>query len=323
MRRAMRHAIGLDLGGSSAKLAIVSDTGTIVANDVVPISAESDPVAVLNPVATAIDRLLELQSVDGRPVQALGCGFSGYLDDTGTLVEMNNTAALNGFALGKWLAARCRLPVTVDNDACVAAFAEVRRLDVPGKRRVLFVTVGSGIGTVLVVDGAIVRVMKGITGDSSHLIVDHGSTVRCPYGCRGCLETVASARAIERAGTRAAQDGSSAFLAGILAAGHAIAGLDVSRAAASGDVAAQGILTRAGEWLGVGLASLACVYAPDMIVLGGAVSQAGDAWLQSAVASMRQTGTPFCSESLPVARAALGNHAGVIGAALMALQLSR
>jgi glucokinase len=318
----MAHGIGLDLGGSSAKLAIVADTGNIVAEAIVPIGAGTDPIAVLEPVATAIGELLAFHEADGQSIEALGCGFSGYLDDTGARIELNNTPALNGFALGSWLRARWSLPVAVDNDACVAAFAEVRCLHQTNKRRVLFVTVGSGIGTVLVVDGAIVRVMKGITGDSSHLIVNHGSSVRCPYGCYGCLETVASARAIARAGMMAAKDGSSTILAGALARVGEITGLDVSRAAASGDVAAQHILIRAGEWLGVGLASLACVYAPDLIILGGAVSQAGDAWLQSTEAAMRRTCTPFCGAELSVTKAALGNHAGVIGAALLAMSVS-
>ena len=314
----MTQAIGLDLGGSSAKMAIVADTGDILAEDSVPIGASTDPITVLEPVALAIDRMLS-RADDGQSILALGCGFSGYLDETQTHVALNNTAALNGFALAQWLRLRFELQIAVDNDACLAALAEVHRLHLGGKRRVLFVTVGSGIGTVLVVDRAIVRVMNGITGDSSHLIVDHGSEIRCPYGCRGCLETVASARAIARAGMEAAQDGSSVFLSAILAAGHEITGLHVSEAAANGDAAAERILTRAGEWLGVGLASLACVYAPDSIVLGGAVSRAGDAWLQSAVVTMRDSGTPYCGESLTVSRATLGNHAGVIGAALMAM----
>ncbi len=316
----MKHAIGLDLGGSSAKVAVVEDTGIIVAENTVPIREEQDAVSVLEPVAAIVDQMLARQAGDGHPIDAVGCGFSGYLDDTHTVVELNNTPAFNGFALGTWLAERWKLPVVLDNDACVAAYAEVRHLQEASAHRVLFVTVGSGIGTVLVAGGEIVRVMKGVTGDSSHLIVDHGSAVRCPYGCRGCLETVASARAIERAGVAAARDGSSAILARRSADGYEITGLEVSRAAAAGDASAQRILALAGEWLGVGLASLACVYAPDLVILGGAVSQAGETWLQSARTAMLRTGSPYCSDKLSVVRAALGNHAGVIGAALMALQ---
>jgi glucokinase len=316
----MKHALGLDLGGSSAKLAIVSGSGEVLAEDSDSIDDAGQAEAVLNPVAAAISRLQEVARGRGVQIVALGCGFSGYLDDTRTRVEQNNTAALNGFALQRWLQTASGLEVTIDNDACVAAIAETRLSPLVRGRRVLFVTVGSGIGVVLVVDGIVARLLKGITGDAGHLIVNRGSAMRCPYGCYGCLETVASARAIAHAGQAAAEDGSSAFLAAIAARGNAVSGRDVALAARSGDATARAILVSAGEWLGIGLASLSCVYVPDTILLGGAVSQAGDAWLDAAVAAMRGTGMPYCGDLLNVAPAVLGNRAGVIGAALVALE---
>jgi glucokinase len=315
----MRCAIGLDLGGSSAKVALVADTGEVQAEDYVAIQAMSDPEAVLKPVGAVVDRLRRTASGRGLPVVAVGCGFSGYLDDTRTKVEINNTAALDGFALEAWLRARFGMPVSVDNDACVAAFAETRLHPAASKQRILFVTIGSGIGVVLVVDGTVLRVMKGVTGDASHLIVNYGSRERCPVGCFGCLETVASARAISRAGEQAARDGASPNLARVLGEQGAIRGIDVSRAATAGERVARDILVHAGQWLGVGLASWACTYAPELILLGGAVSQAGDEWLDSATSTMRRTGMPLFVEHLPIARARLGNRAGVIGAALMAI----
>jgi glucokinase len=315
----MKHALGLDLGGSSAKLAIVSGSGEVLAEDSVSIDDAGPAEVVLNPVAVAISRLQGVAHSRGVSLVALGCGFSGYLDDTRTRVEQNNTTALNGFALRRWLQSVSGLEVTIDNDACVAAIAETRVSPLVRGRRVLFVTVGSGIGVVLVVDGIVARLLKGITGDAGHLIVNRGSTMRCPYGCYGCLETVASARAIARAGQSAADGGSSAALAAIAALGSAVSGRDVAIAARNGDVAARTILVNAGEWLGIGLASLSCVYVPDTILLGGAVAQAGDAWLDAAVAAMRGTGMPYCGDQLNVAPAVLGNRAGVIGAALVAL----
>ena len=315
----MYHAIGLDLGGSSAKVALVAASGAVLAKEQVPIPGQADPEAVLAPIGAAVDRLRADADRRGLAPVAVGCGFSGYLDATGTRIELNNTPALNGFAIEPWLRARFGLPVVLENDACAAAMAETWRLIEMRGRRVLFVTVGSGIGVVLVVDGAIVRVMKGVTGDASHLIVQRGSRERCPAGCHGCLETVASARAIARAGEQAARDGSSPFLARLLAEHGTISSLDVSRAAGVGDVGARDVLARAGEWLGLGLASWACAYAPDLILLGGGVAQAADPWLDSAISAMRQTGVPLHVEALTVERATLGNQAGVIGAAVLAL----
>ena len=316
----MRYALGLDLGGSSAKVAVVADSGALLAEDQVPIPVADEAEAVLAPIAAAADRLRRAADAQGLSIAALGCGFSGYLDPSGTRVEQNNTPAFDGFALGPWLQARFGLPVAVDNDACAAAFAETRLARAPGRHRVLFVTVGSGIGVVLVIDGAVVRIMKGVTNDAGHIIVDYQSRERCPVGCQGCLETVASARAIARWGLDAARDGSSPALAWILTAHGVVTGLDVSQAAADGDRAALALLIRAGQWLGVGLASWACTYAPDVILLGGAVARAGDAWLESAIATMRQIGMPLAVGELGVMRATLGNRAGAIGAALLALE---
>lgn len=315
----MHHAIGLDLGGSSAKVALVSAVGAILAEEQVPVPAAHEPERVMAPIAAAVDRLRAFAG-DGQAPVGVGCGFSGYLDVARTRIELNNTRALDGFAIEPWLRARFGLPVAVDNDACAAALAETRLLPGARARRVMFVTVGSGIGVVLVEDGAIVRVMKGVTGDASHLIVQHGSAERCPAGCRGCLETVASARAIARYGDQAARGGRSPALARMLAERAAIDSLDVSRAAVAGDEAARDILALAGGWLGVGLASWACIYAPDLILLGGGVAAAADPWLGSAIATMRDSGVPLLVEGPAVERAQLGNRAGMIGAAFIGLQ---
>lgn len=245
--------------------------------------------------------------------------MSGYLDPTGTRIVVNNTAALDGFAIAPWLQARFDLPVVVDNDACVAALAETRLGGPSGERRILFVTVGSGIGVALVVDGAVVRVMQGVSGDASHLIVNHGSTERCPVGCRGCLETVASARAIAREGLRAATSAEYGALACVLGESGTVTGIDVSAAALAHDAAARRIMRDAGHWLGIGLASWACIYAPGHILIGGAVATASDEWLDTAVQTMRGVGMPLLVDRLGVTRATLGNRAGVIGAGLLAL----
>jgi glucokinase len=151
--RLMHCAIGLDLGGSSAKIALVAQTGEVLAEDRVASPSAPDPEAVLSPIAAAVDRLRLFAAERALPVVALGCGFSGYLDHTRTTIAVNNTPALDGFALAPWLRARFGLPVSIDNDACVAALAATQLTDTADRHRILFITVGSGIGVVLVVDG--------------------------------------------------------------------------------------------------------------------------------------------------------------------------
>ena len=316
----MRCGIGLDLGGSSLKAGLVSEQGAVLAERRVALEV-GERAGCLEVIAEAIAQLREQAAVAGWEVSAIGCGVSGYLDPKRSRIELNNIPALDGFALGPWMRERFGLPVALDNDACVAALAETALLD-PGEfRRVLFVTVGSGIGVVLVVDGAVVRLTHGVTGDAGHILVDPQSQERCPIGCRGCLETVATARAIARAGQRAAEGGESERLAMALRSQGELTAADVSIAAREGDTTAQEILRQAGHWLGVGLASWAPIYAPELILLGGGVAGAGEGWLGAAVAAMRENGHPFFVQRIKAVRLArLGNQAGVIGAGLLALQ---
>ena len=318
---AQRVAIGLDLGGSSAKIAVVSAAGDVLAEDAVPTVESRDPLTVLAPVAAAIDRLRDAATNAGRVVVALGCGVPGNLDPTRERILYNNVVALDGFALAAWLRRRHDLPVALDNDAVAAALGEVSRLSPSDHgQRVLFVTVGSGIGAVLIVGGAVVRLAEGVTGDAGHIIVDQTSEARCPVGCRGCLETVASGTAIARAGRRAAESDASPILVARLNEGGAVDGADVAAAAIAGDLVARDILREAGRWLGIGLASMAPLYAPDLVLLGGGVARADDEWLGAAAAALREHGMPHYAARVRLRRAALGDRAGVIGAALLALE---
>jgi glucokinase len=312
--------LGIDLGGSSAKLGLVSGSGEVQAEDLVIVPAVAEAGTVLAPICAAVDRLKAAALARGLRIAGLGCGVPGFLDPSRKQVLFNNVAALDNFPLAAWLQDRCGLPVSLDNDACMAALAESSCDSMRGAQRVLVVTVGTGIGVVLVAEGAIVRVHHGTTGEAGHLLVNPRSQERCPLGCRGCLETVASAPAIARAGRQAADDGSAPALAAILAAKHEVSAADVSAAAAAGDQAATAIIQEAGAWLGAGLASWAPVYAPDLVLLGGGVAQAGAAWFTAATRAMTETGWPFFVESVAVRPAALGHRAGMIGAALAALR---
>lgn len=316
----MLCALTFDLGGTSAKVALVSASGAVLAQETIPTPASSDPLVVLRPFAEAGDRLLSRALRESLAVVAVGCGVPGNMDPTRATVLINNIVALDGFALGPWLRERFGLPVSLDNDACAAAIGETSLLEGHGAGRVLFVTVGSGIGFVLVVDGEVVRIFEGVTGDASHILVDHRNPNQCQLGCHGCLEVVASALAIQRAGRAAAREGRSKELAEVLRAKGDVTGADVSAAAASGDGVSRTIIQEAGRWLGIGLAGLVPIYGPDLIILGGGVARAGDEWMSAVAKSLHEQGIPHYVGRVDLRRALLGNQAGVIGAGLLALR---
>jgi glucokinase len=167
----------------------------------------------------------------------------------------------------------------------------------------------------------VVRLVEGVTGDAGHIVVDSSSDERCPVGCRGCLETVASGTAIARAARRAVEVGLATALAANGQTRQTITAADVAVAARAGDRVALGILQEAGRWLGVGLASMAPLYAPDLVIVGGGVSGAGDVWLKAAAEALREHGMPHYSARISIRTAVLGPQAGVIGAGLMAWRM--
>ncbi|GIK40537.1 MAG: glucokinase [Chloroflexota bacterium] len=313
-----RAALGLDLGGSSAKLGIVAEQGELLVIEQVPFAPLDSLTTVLASLQHALQQLRDRAAGQGVELIGVGCGVPGNLDADRSTVLLNNITALDGFPLRPWLVEQLHLPTVLDNDACMAALAEAS-LSAPADRT-LFVTVGSGIGVVLLHRGVIVRVAHGATGEAGHLIVEANSPQRCPLGCRGCLETVASGRAIEREGQRAAAEGRSDLLGQIRQAKGSLSGADIAAAMAQGDPAARAIIEQAGHWLGLGMASWAAIYQPEQMILGGGVAQAGEIWLQAAVAAMRSSGVPRFTETVRVATARLGKGAGVIGAALAVIQ---
>jgi len=317
-----RHAIGLDLGGGSAKVGLVDVAGEVAGWTPILTPSSTDPEVVLGAFAAGVERMLDLAGALRLQVVALGCGVPGNLDPSAGTITINNIRALDGFPVRDWLVRRFGLPTVLDNDSCAAAIGELSALRNP-PRRCLFVAVGTGIGVVLLVDGEVVRLFEGVTGDASHLLVNHSeppSDLRCALGCRGCLETVASGLAIDRDALDAARRGESPALAATLASGGTVAGRDVSVAAESGDVRSREIILRAGRWLGIGLASWAVVYRPEVAILGGGVARAGEPWRAAAEEEMLRRGIPFYVEAIEVRLATLGNTAGMIGAALSALR---
>lgn len=311
----LQYALGIDIGGSSAKMGIVAETGTVVARQTVFLADTAEPLALLAPIAAAAERMIADVEPHKLSIVAVGCGVPGNLDEARSTVLLNNVPALDGFALRDWLTQRLKLPVVLDNDACMAALAEARLGD-GATERTLVVTVGSGIGVALVVGGELVRVAHGATGEAGHIIVAPRSNERCLIGCRGCLETVASARAIERAGRAAAHSGASPQLARILEQRGCVDGVDIATAS---DRNARAIIKRAGWSLGLGMASWAAIYAPTRIILGGGIAQAGSLWLASAIQAMRSYGVPMYTANILVEQARLGPQAGMIGAAFAAL----
>jgi glucokinase len=290
----MRVAGAVDIGGTRTKIGIVAEDGRIVSRAVVSTSARGDPV----PLVDGIARTLRPMLLAERAARVVGVGVSvaGFLDrDHEVMIENANLPALCGFplraALEEKLALGCRLEV----DSNASTIAEHRYGAGRGSARLLGVTVGTGLGGGVIIDGSVLRYTGECAGDLGHIILDPGGRP-CSCGAQGCLEAlVCSAALSERAGRRSTRE--------------------IVSSANRGEQLAIDALAHVGRWLGLGLASLSPLFAPDTIVVAGGVAAAGDLLLAPTRDSYRVHATPTFRENVRIVGASFEGWEGMVGAA--------
>ncbi|MGQ9651318.1 MAG: ROK family protein [Phycisphaerae bacterium] len=312
-------AIGVDLGGQSVKLALVDEHGMVRLKRQEPIDTAKSADQICKLVLDQIGILRREGQSNGLSPSAVGIVMPGYMDRQRTrLLFAANLPTLSGSSLLADLRAGLDLPVTFDADSNGAAFGEYRFGAGQGVNRLTVVAVGTGIGAGVVADGQIVRVRHHIGGSLGHIIVD-ARGLRCACGGRGCVETVASGRALELQALQAAKSEPHSLLATLLAQRGCLTGKEVAEALAHGDSTALRIVRQCGWWLGVALASWAVVHAPQKVLIGGGVAQLGQPFIQAIHDGLQEVGQPTLVRDTAVELASLGPDAGVVGAAGLAL----
>ncbi len=308
-------AIGIDIGGSKIAAGVVDEDGRVLARHRAD-TPSTDPAAVLDAIAD-IAELFRRE----HHIRAIGIGAAGFVDVTGSTVLFAPHLAWRNEPLRDSVARRTGLPVLVDNDANASGWAEWRFGAAQNEPDVVLVTLGTGIGGSIIIDGQPYRGRWGIAGEFGHMqVVPDG--LPCECGNRGCWEQYASGRVLTRRGRDAAATGTELGRRLLEAAGgsaEAVQGSHVTAAARDGDEEAVAWLTDVGDWLGVGVASIAAALDPGVVVVGGGVSDAGALLLDPArrAFSRTLTGRGYRAEARIVA-AHLGPEAGLVGAADMA-----
>ena len=308
-------AIGIDVGGTKIAAGVVDERGRVLARRRAD-TPGTDPAAVLDTIGDLVDQLRR-----EHDVHAVGIGAAGFVDSTGSTVLFAPHLAWREEPLRDTVAGRTGLPVVIENDANASAWAEWHFGAVQGEPHVVLVTLGTGIGGAVVIDGKPYRGRFGLAGEFGHMqVVPDG--LQCDCGNRGCWEQYASGRVLTRRGRDAAEEGTALGRRLLEAAGgsaEAIQGSHVTVAARAGDEDATGWIADVGEWLGIGLANLAAALDPGVFVVGGGLSDAGELLLGPARTAFGRTltGRGYRPEARIVA-AALGPEAGLIGAADLA-----
>ncbi|MFN8078808.1 MAG: ROK family glucokinase [Kineosporiaceae bacterium] len=308
-------AIGVDVGGTKIAAGVVAADGTVIEMVRLP-TPPHDPQALEQRIGDAVIEL------SGRhPVAAVGLAVAGFVDEKRSLVRFAPNLSVSHRPLRESVGARVGLRVVVENDANAAAWGEVRFGAGQGSADVLMITVGTGLGGGIVLDGRLVRGAFGGAGEFGHVRMVPGGLL-CGCGKRGCWEQYASGSAlVRRTRELVAADPAAGRVLLALADGDAaqIRGTMITEAARQGDPVACEALAEVGRWLGEGIADLADVLDPEVVVIGGGVSQAGDLLLDPARQAYAEhlTGAGH-RPRLRIVSAALGNDAGLIGAADLA-----
>ena len=296
----MRLAGAIDIGGTATKIGIVAEDGSVVRRESVPTSLHGEPMAVVGAIVMSLQSMLDVASAEEQSVSGIGVSVAGFLDPEHTAMMHNaNLPALRGFPLRRALQERLGLDCRLEVDSNAAVLAEYRHGAGRGSARLLGVTMGTGLGGGVIIDGELLRYTGECAGDLGHIIVDHKGRL-CTCGARGCLEAMVNSAALsERAGGRAVRE--------------------IIGSAREGDQLAVKALAETGWWLGLGLASLSPIFSPDRIVVGGGIAAAGDLLLEPARASYRTHARPEFREKVQVVGSSFDGWEGMIGAASLFL----
>ena len=296
----MRIAGAIDIGGTSTKIGIIAEDGGIVLRETVPTSLQGEPHGIVAAIGASLVPMLDKVKGDGQAALGVGVSVAGFLTaDRSAMVHNANLPALRDFGLRQALEDRLSIACRLEVDSNASTIAEYQHGAGRGAKRLLGVTLGTGLGGGVIIDGKLLRFTGECAGDIGHIIVERNGRL-CTCGARGCLEAmVNTAAVIERGGGRPVRD--------------------TIKQAREGDEAALKVLAETGWWLGLGLASLSPIFSPDRIVVGGGIASAGDLLLGPAQASYRTHARPEFGNHTQVIGSSFNGWDGIVGAASLFL----
>jgi glucokinase len=314
MNSSFAPVVGVDLGGTSVKAALVSPALEILAHETAPTEV-SDQARLLAEIEHLVRRV-----AGGEPISAVGFGLPSQIDQRRGIVADSINVPLTNVPFVVRMTERLDLPVKVDNDANVACLAEARIGAGKGRANVIMITLGTGVGGGIVLHGRVHHGATGYGGELGHIVIDENGPPcqgHCPN--HGCLESLASAAGVRRAAEQVAAERPGGTLARAIQEGGAGEVRVVIDGALSGDADCIEALAIVGRHLGVGIANYVNIFNPDVVVVGGGIMAAGEILLGVAreEAGRRALRPPW--REVEVVAAKLGNDAGVLGAAALVL----
>ena len=309
--------VGVDLGGTTIKMAFISQYGEILHKWEIPTNISEAGKHITTDIAKALDKKLNELNESKSRLQAIGMGAPGPVNMSSGLIYEAVNLGWKDYPLKDLLEVETGLPVVVDNDANLAAIGEMWKGAGDGSKDLICVTLGTGVGGGIISNGEVVHGINGAGGEIGHIAVSAEGGAPCNCGKTGCLETVASATGIVRIAKEKIEEKPNSHLA-MEASKQGISAKLIFELAKNNDSTAQSVIDYIASHLGMAMANLANALNPEKIVIGGGVSQAGDTLLIPVIHHFERHLFPRTKVGVQVALATLGNDAGVIGGAYLA-----
>ena len=312
-----KNRIGIDVGGTNVKIALVDSDGKIGYSNTIPTRAEMGYEYTINNMKQAIRDLMTETKLSAKDIEGIGFGLPGQVDFKSGIVRLiTNIPGWVEIPLAKMIEDEFHIPTRIDNDVRCAALGELNFGAGKGCENLICITVGTGIGSGLIINGKLVRGASNAAGEIGHIKLQMHDGPICGCGDTGCLEAFASGPSIVAMAEEYIMGGKSTKYRE-MANGNDITPFIVAEAAKAGDAVAKRIFTRMGEYIGIGMASVVNLLNPEKIIIGGGVADAGDILLNPLKETIKKRAMKIAGETVQVVPAQLGNTAGVIGASLL------
>ncbi|MCI0439205.1 MAG: ROK family protein [Chloroflexi bacterium] len=310
------YSLAVDIGGTQIRVALVDEDGRIVAREAARTLARQGREDVVERLMAALDKACD--RADRDAIVGVGLSMPGPIDPhTGVIYNPPNLPGWDGYSLKPELESRYPFRAVFGNDANLAALAEHAYGAGRGHTDLIYLTISTGIGGGIIADGRLYAGYRGFSGELGHMTIDPDGP-RCNCGNHGCLEAMASGTAVARMARERLSAGRASTMLDMAQGG--IEGVDASiaaRAAEAGDTLALEIMSEAANNLGIGIVSLLHIFDPEIVVLGGGMSQSLGLLLPGIVRQIELRGMAHVKGRQPVVKSALGDDAGLLGAAAL------
>ena len=315
----MNYYLGIDLGGTDIKIGITGNKGKIHTKQSFPTNAHLDADTLVNHFGKCIQKVIKKSGIKKGNIKGVGIGSPGLVNpETGQVKHVANIQTLNDFYLAPAIKKLIGIPVFIDNDANAMTLGEFYYGAAKGYNNIIAMTVGTGIGGGLIINGQLYRGSTFSAGELGHITIETNG-ILCKCGNYGCVERYVGREGIvNRFTTYVKQKKMKSSINNFLDSGK-ITPKAISSAARAGDKLSKLVMKETGTYLGIALASYVNILNPEIIVIGGGIANAGELLLKPAKKEMMKRAYPIPARNVKVVRAKLRNDAGIIGSASIAV----